>query len=144
MLPSVCSASALPASLLEQHLLLLLLLLLLTILLLVLVLLMLLTPPLHVHHATGKKPVALMIAPTRELALQIAAVLEEAGSQCGIRWGRYACCDCILGLRYARCDRIVGLRYGSCIFLALSRLSCSNTFFSRLTATDLRCLLLHR
>lgn len=49
-----------------------------------------LTPPLHVHHATGKKPVALMIAPTRELALQIAAVLEEAGSQCGIRWGRYA------------------------------------------------------
>ena len=27
-----------------------------------------------------------MIAPTRELALQIGAVLEEAGSQCGIRW----------------------------------------------------------
>lgn len=69
---------------------------------------------------------ALMIAPTRELALQIAAVLEEAGSQCGIRWGRYARAACILGLRY-----------GSCFFLALSRLSCFNTFFSRLTATDL-------
>jgi hypothetical protein len=96
-----------------------------------------LTLPLHVHHATGKKPVALMIAPTRELALQIAAVLEEAGSQCGIRWGRYARAACILGLRYARCDCVVGLRYGSCFFLALSRLSCFNTFFSRLTATDL-------
>lgn len=33
----------------------------------------------------GKKPVALVIAPTRELALQINAVLEEAGAQCGIR-----------------------------------------------------------
>ena len=30
---------------------------------------------------------ALVIAPTRELALQINAVLEEAGSQCGIRCG---------------------------------------------------------
>lgn len=33
---------------------------------------------------SGKKPVALMLAPTRELALQISAVLEEAGSRCGI------------------------------------------------------------
>ena len=32
----------------------------------------------------GKKPVALVIAPTRELALQINAVLEEAGQQCGV------------------------------------------------------------
>ncbi|GAB4813419.1 hypothetical protein N2152v2_000465 [Parachlorella kessleri] len=34
--------------------------------------------------ASGKKPVALVIAPTRELALQINAVLEEAGEKCGI------------------------------------------------------------
>jgi hypothetical protein len=33
---------------------------------------------------TGKGPVALVMAPTRELALQIAAVLEDAGSKCGI------------------------------------------------------------
>lgn len=39
----------------------------------------------HSHTPAGKKPVALVIAPTRELALQIGAVLEEAGSQCGIR-----------------------------------------------------------
>lgn len=32
----------------------------------------------------GKGPVALVMAPTRELALQIAAVLEDAGSKCGI------------------------------------------------------------
>ena len=37
--------------------------------------------------SAGRKPVALVIAPTRELALQINAVLEEAGSQCGIRCG---------------------------------------------------------
>jgi len=35
--------------------------------------------------ASGRKPVALMIAPTRELALQIAGVLEEAGSKVGIK-----------------------------------------------------------
>jgi ATP-dependent RNA helicase DBP3 len=35
--------------------------------------------------ASGRKPVALMIAPTRELAIQIAAVLEEAGSKVGIK-----------------------------------------------------------
>jgi hypothetical protein len=33
---------------------------------------------------TGKGPLALVMAPTRELALQIAAVLEDAGSKCGI------------------------------------------------------------
>lgn len=33
---------------------------------------------------SGNKPVALVIAPTRELAVQINAVLEEAGSQVGI------------------------------------------------------------
>lgn len=32
----------------------------------------------------GKGPIALVMAPTRELALQIAAVLEDAGSKCGI------------------------------------------------------------
>lgn len=35
--------------------------------------------------ASGRKPIALMIAPTRELALQIAGVLEEAGSKVGIK-----------------------------------------------------------
>lgn len=39
----------------------------------------------------GKGPYALVMAPTRELALQIAAVLEEAGSQCGV-----SCC-CVYG-----------------------------------------------
>jgi len=34
--------------------------------------------------ASGRKPVALVIAPTRELALQINAVLEEAGKKVGI------------------------------------------------------------
>lgn len=34
---------------------------------------------------TGKKPIALVIAPTRELAIQISVVLEEAGQPCGIR-----------------------------------------------------------
>jgi ATP-dependent RNA helicase DBP3 len=33
---------------------------------------------------TGKGPLALVMAPTRELALQISAVLEDAGSKCGI------------------------------------------------------------
>ncbi len=37
----------------------------------------------HICRA-GKKPVALVIAPTRELALQINAVLEESGEKCGI------------------------------------------------------------
>jgi len=37
---------------------------------------------------TGKGPVALVMAPTRELALQIAAVLDDAGSKCGIS----SCC----------------------------------------------------
>lgn len=35
--------------------------------------------------ASGRKPVALVIAPTRELALQINGVLEEAGSKVGIK-----------------------------------------------------------
>lgn len=35
--------------------------------------------------ASGQKPVALVIAPTRELAQQIATVLEGAGSQVGIK-----------------------------------------------------------
>eukprot|EP00879_Flechtneria_rotunda_P000824 GHRR01000948.1.p1 GENE.GHRR01000948.1~~GHRR01000948.1.p1 ORF type:complete len:602 (+),score=256.19 GHRR01000948.1:202-2007(+) len=39
----------------------------------------------------GKGPVALVMAPTRELALQIAAVMEDAGSQCGM-----GCC-CVYG-----------------------------------------------
>jgi len=39
----------------------------------------------------GKGPYALAMAPTRELALQIAAVLEEAGSRCNI-----TCC-CVYG-----------------------------------------------
>eukprot|EP00878_Enallax_costatus_P036328 GHUV01040786.1.p1 GENE.GHUV01040786.1~~GHUV01040786.1.p1 ORF type:complete len:407 (-),score=149.08 GHUV01040786.1:180-1376(-) len=39
----------------------------------------------------GKGPYALIMAPTRELALQIAAVLEDAGSQCGV-----SCC-CVYG-----------------------------------------------
>ena len=34
--------------------------------------------------ATGRKPVALMVAPTRELAIQIAGVLAEAGERVGI------------------------------------------------------------
>ena len=34
---------------------------------------------------SGKGPAALMLAPTRELAAQIAAVLEEAGAKVGIR-----------------------------------------------------------
>jgi len=37
---------------------------------------------------TGKGPLALVMAPTRELALQIAAVLDDAGSKCGIS----SCC----------------------------------------------------
>ena len=32
----------------------------------------------------GKAPVMLCLAPTRELACQIQAVLEEAGSLCGV------------------------------------------------------------
>lgn len=39
----------------------------------------------------GKGPYALVMAPTRELALQIAAVLEDAGSLCGV-----SCC-CVYG-----------------------------------------------
>jgi ATP-dependent RNA helicase DBP3 len=35
--------------------------------------------------ASGKKPVVLVLAPTRELALQITGVLEEAGSRVGIK-----------------------------------------------------------
>ena len=34
--------------------------------------------------ASGRRPVALVLAPTRELALQICAVLEEAGAKCGV------------------------------------------------------------
>jgi hypothetical protein len=33
----------------------------------------------------GGKPLVLVLAPTRELALQIHSVLEEAGSACGVR-----------------------------------------------------------
>ena len=39
----------------------------------------------------GKGPFSVVMAPTRELALQIAAVLVEAGSKCGIN------CICIYG-----------------------------------------------
>lgn len=39
----------------------------------------------------GKGPFALAMAPTRELACQIADVLTEAGSQCGIK------CVCVYG-----------------------------------------------
>lgn len=39
----------------------------------------------------GKGPYALVMAPTRELAVQIAAVVEDAGSQCGV-----SCC-CVYG-----------------------------------------------
>ena len=38
----------------------------------------------HLLCIAGKKPVVLVIAPTRELALQIDAVLEEAGEKCGV------------------------------------------------------------
>ena len=41
--------------------------------------------------ASGTKPVALVIAPTRELALQISVVLEEAGSKVGVG------CVCVYG-----------------------------------------------
>lgn len=40
---------------------------------------------------SGKKPVALVIAPTRELAQQISVVLEEAGSKVGVG------CVCVYG-----------------------------------------------
>lgn len=33
----------------------------------------------------GKGPYALMLSPTRELALQIAAVMEEAGASSGLK-----------------------------------------------------------
>lgn len=39
----------------------------------------------------GKGPFAIVMAPTRELALQISAVLEDAGSQCGLS------CVCVYG-----------------------------------------------
>lgn len=39
----------------------------------------------------GKGPYALVMAPTRELALQIASVLEDAGSKCGVS------CTCVYG-----------------------------------------------
>jgi len=41
--------------------------------------------------ASGTKPIVLVIAPTRELALQISAVLEEAGSKVGVG------CVCVYG-----------------------------------------------
>jgi ATP-dependent RNA helicase DBP3 len=42
--------------------------------------------------AEGKKgPFAVVLAPTRELALQITAVLEDAGARCGVR------CVCVYG-----------------------------------------------
>jgi hypothetical protein len=43
--------------------------------------------------AAGKKkgPFAVVLAPTRELALQITAVLEDAGARCGVR------CCCVYG-----------------------------------------------
>ena len=40
---------------------------------------------------SGKGPFAIVMAPTRELALQISAVLEDAGSRCGIS------CVCVYG-----------------------------------------------
>ena len=37
------------------------------------------------HAGAGKGPAALVLAPTRELAQQIAAVFEEAGGRAGLR-----------------------------------------------------------
>lgn len=60
---------------------------------------------------SGKKPVALVIAPTRELALQIGTVLEEAGSQCGIST------VCVYGGVPKR-DQVQALRKGAAIVVA--------------------------
>lgn len=61
--------------------------------------------------ASGKKPVALVIAPTRELACQINAVLEEAGSQCGVST------VCVYGGVPKR-DQVQALRKGAAIVVA--------------------------
>lgn len=61
--------------------------------------------------ASGKKPVALVLAPTRELALQINAVLEEAGSQCGVST------VCVYGGVPKR-DQVQALRKGAAIVVA--------------------------
>ncbi|KAL4442663.1 hypothetical protein ABPG77_006657 [Micractinium sp. CCAP 211/92] len=61
--------------------------------------------------ASGKKPVALVLAPTRELALQINAVLEEAGSQCGIST------VCVYGGVPKR-DQVQALRKGAAVVVA--------------------------
>ena len=61
--------------------------------------------------ASGKYPVALVIAPTRELAQQISAVLEEAGSKVGIS------CVCIYG-GVPKIDQAKALRSGVSIAVA--------------------------
>ncbi|MEW5317876.1 MAG: hypothetical protein WDW38_009140 [Sanguina aurantia] len=53
----------------------------------------------------GKGPFALAMAPTRELACQIADVLTEAGSQCGIK------CVCVYG-GVPKYEQIKALRAG--------------------------------
>lgn len=61
--------------------------------------------------ASGRKPVALVIAPTRELAVQIAGVLEEAGSKIGIKT------LCVYG-GVSKRDQITALRAGVGIVVA--------------------------
>lgn len=61
--------------------------------------------------ASGRKPVALVIAPTRELAVQIAGVLEEAGSKMGIKT------LCVYG-GVSKRDQINALRAGVGIVVA--------------------------
>ncbi|PSC74000.1 DEAD-box ATP-dependent RNA helicase 5 [Micractinium conductrix] len=61
--------------------------------------------------ASGKKPSVLIIAPTRELAIQINAVLDEAGTQCGIST------VCVYGGVPKR-DQVMALRKGAAIVVA--------------------------
>lgn len=61
--------------------------------------------------ASGTKPIVLAIAPTRELALQIHAVLEEAGSQVGVK------SVCVYGGVPKR-EQIAALRGGASIVVA--------------------------
>uniref|UniRef100_A0A1D2AAX4 RNA helicase n=1 Tax=Auxenochlorella protothecoides TaxID=3075 RepID=A0A1D2AAX4_AUXPR len=60
---------------------------------------------------TGKKPIALVIAPTRELAIQISVVLEEAGQPCGIS------SVCVYG-GVSKRDQVTALRKGAQIVVA--------------------------
>ena len=61
--------------------------------------------------ASGTKPVALVIAPTRELAQQISVVLEEAGSKVGVG------CVCVYG-GVPKKDQAKALRSGVGIVVA--------------------------